>query len=318
VTIVLRTAIGDYPHTAPVRLGQVSSPSLVLDLLPMPVINRAFAPMVRDLRFDVCEMAIATLLQALSFGKPLMLLPVVLAARFQEPALLCQTNSPIKGPADLVGRRVGIRAYSQTTGVWLRGILTETFGITPEQICWVTIEDAHVVEYRDPAWTRRAPPGSELLAMLRTGALDAVVVGNDMPDGAGLRPVFPDLSDAARSFLIRYGFMPVNHVLTIRREIAERQPDVAAELLRMFDAAASIARDRGVPGPDVAGLQGSVALALRYATEQGLLGRHLDLEEAWPGTLDGLPPLSRWQAPNEHAPISKTSAHSLADRSLRH
>jgi 4,5-dihydroxyphthalate decarboxylase len=276
-----------------VRLGQVSSRSLTLDLLPMPVINRAFAPMVRDLRFDVCEMAIATLLQAQSFGKPLMLLPVVLAARFQEPALLCHANSPVKGPADLVGRRVGIRAYSQTTGVWLRGILSETFGILPERICWVTIEDAHVAEYRDPAWTRRAPPGSDLLAMLGTGALDAVIVGNDVPDDASLRPVFPDLRAAAHSFLEKHGFVPVNHVLTMRREIAERQPDVVAELLRMFEAAAAVARDRGVPGPDARDLQGSVALALRYATEQGLLGRSLTLEEVWPRTQSWSDPIAR-------------------------
>jgi 4,5-dihydroxyphthalate decarboxylase len=279
--IALKTAIGDYPHTEALRLGQVSSPLLTLDLVSMPVINRAFAPMVRDLHYDVCEMAIATLLQAKSFHKKLLLLPIVLAARFQESALLCCRNGSIRSPADLVGRRVGIRAYSQTTGVWLRGILREGFGILPEQIHWTTIEDAHVAEYRDPLWTERAAAGSDLLAMLRAGALDAVIVGNDVPDADDLRPVFPDLPAAGNSFRKRHGFMPANHVLTIRLEIAERHPGIVAELTRLFEAAACFARDRSAPVPDAAGLRDSVALALRYATEQGLLGTSLTLEEVW-------------------------------------
>jgi 4,5-dihydroxyphthalate decarboxylase len=279
--IVLKTAIGDYPHTEALRLGQVSSRLLRLDLVSMPIINRAFAPMVRDLQFDVCEMAIATLLQAKSFGKQLLLLPVVLAARFQEPALLCCRSGSVRGPADLVGRRIGIRAYSQTTGVWLRGILLEGFGILPEQIRWITIEDAHVAEYRDPPWTERGAPGSDLLAMLRAGALDAVIVGNDMPDDGDLRPVFADLQAAMGLFRERYGFMPVNHVLTIRREVAERHAGIVTELLRLFEAAAALARDRAAPVPDATCLRDSVALALRYATEQGLLGTSLSLEEVW-------------------------------------
>ena len=97
----------------------------------LPTINRAFAPMVREQLFDVSEMAIATFLQAKAYGKPLVLLPVVLAARFQESALLCRADSDIRRPADLVGRRVGVRAYSQTTGVWLRGILADAYGVRP-------------------------------------------------------------------------------------------------------------------------------------------------------------------------------------------
>jgi 4,5-dihydroxyphthalate decarboxylase len=276
---VLKTAIGDYPHTAALFMGQVSSDLLCLDLVTMPVINRAFAPMVREQRFDVCEMAIATFLQAKSFGKPLLLLPVVLAARFQETALLCRADSSMRDPADLVGRRIGIRAYSQTTGMWLRGILKETFGVSPEQIRWVTLEDSHVAECRDPAWTERAPSGSDLLSMLEDGTLDAVIVGNDVPEGANLRQVFPDVRAAADSFRAKHGFVPVNHMLTIRCEIAERRPDIVAELPRIFEAAAAIAKDPATP--TAAGLRESVDLALRYTTEQGLLGRSLTLQDLW-------------------------------------
>ena len=110
--------------------------------------------MVREQRFDVSEMAIATFLQAKAYGKPLVLLPVVLAARFQQSALLCRADSDIGGPGDLAGRRVGVRAYSQTTGMWLRGILADAHGVRPDEVRWITFEDAHVAEVPRPALGR--------------------------------------------------------------------------------------------------------------------------------------------------------------------
>ena len=290
---VLRTALGAYRHTAALRSGQVASARLRLEFADVSPVNRAFAPMVRDARFDVCEMAIATFLQAKAYGKPLVLMPVAVAARFQEAALLCRAGSAIRGPADLAGRRVGVRAYSQTTGMWLRGILAGDHGVRPEQVRWVTFEDAHVAEYRDPPWAVRAPAGADMLAMLRAGDLDAVIVGNDLPDDPGLRTVFADPAAAGEAFRRRHGFVPVNHLVTVRRDLAERRPDLVAELLRMFRDAKAAAP----PGPGEndalpmgrTALQPALALALRYSDEQGLLPRRLGIEDVW----EGLPPEDR-------------------------
>ncbi len=283
---VLSAALGAYRHTAALRSGQVSSARLRLEFATVSPVNRAFAPMVRDGRFDVCEMAIATFLQARACDKPLVLLPVTLAARFQEAALLCRADSRIHGPADLAGRRVGVRAYSQTTGMWLRGILAESHGVPPDAVRWVTFEDAHVAEYRDPPCAERAPAGTDMLALLRARDLDAVIVGNDPPDDPGLRTVFPDPAAAGEAFRRRHGFVPVNHLLTIRRDLAGRRPDLVDELLRMFrEAKAASAGDAGTLPMGCAALQPAVDLALRYSTEQGLLPRHLDAGEVW----DGLP-----------------------------
>ena len=87
--------------------------------------------------------------------------------RFQESALLCRVDSDIRGPADLKGKRVGVRGYSQTTGLWLRGTLADDYGIAAESVEWVTFEDAHVAECRYPPFARRAKPGEVMLAMLR-------------------------------------------------------------------------------------------------------------------------------------------------------
>lgn len=284
---VLRAALGAYKHTAALRSGQVASAKLRLQFADVSPINRAFAPMVREGHFDVCEMAIATFLQAKAYNKPLVLLPVTMAARFQEAALLCRADSALRGPADLPGCRVGVRAYSQTTGMWLRGILAEDHGVPADAVRWVTFEDAHVSEYRDPPWAERAPAGADMLAMLRAGELDAAIVGNDVPNDPGLRAVFPDPVAAAEAFWRKHGFVPVNHLVTVRRELAERRPDLIAELLRMFrDAKAAARPDAGgrdaLPAGRVA-LRPAIEPALRFSAEQGLLPRRLGTEEVWEG-----------------------------------
>ncbi|MCI0756339.1 ABC transporter substrate-binding protein [Teichococcus vastitatis] len=288
--VALRAAIGDYPRTRALKDGRIASSLLRLDFAEVPVISRAFAPMVREGRFDASEMAIATFLQARAMGRPLVLLPVVLAARFQQSALLCRAESDIRGPADLRGRRIGVRAYSQTTGMWLRGIIAEEGGLRPEECRWITFEDAHVPGIADPPWAERAAPGQDMLAMLRTGALDAVIVGHDVPDDPGLRTVWPDPAAAAAAFWRRHGLVPVNHMLTMSRDLVDQQPWLVGELLRMVRAAAAPvpAGEHGAPPASRAALRPVLALALCYMEAQGMLPQPLTLEEAWEGLPDGV------------------------------
>ena len=276
----LTIAIGTYPHTKPLKEGRVRSDLFSLEFAEILPVNRAFAPMVRELRFDVSEMAIATYLQAKAFGVGITLLPITVVARFQQSALLCRADSPLRGPGDLKGRRVGVRSYSQTTGLWLRGILAGEFGVRAEDIRWITFEGAHVAEVQDPAWVRRAPEGASLLAMLRDGSLDAVIMGNDLPDSSEFRPVFPDAAAASAVFFQRHGFVPVNHLLTVRRDLADTRPDVVVGLMRLFRMAFD-----GVPNLPMgrATLAPAVALAIRYAAAQGLLSREVAPDEVWTG-----------------------------------
>lgn len=279
---VLSAAIGAYPHTAALRDGRVGSALLRLDFAAISPVNRAFAPMVREGRFAVSEMAIATFLQAKAYGRPFRLLPVVLAARFQEAALLCRRGGPVAGPGDLAGRRIGVRAYGQTTGMWLRGILGDAHGLRPDAVEWVTFEDAHVPDYRDPPWARRAAPGADMMAMLRAGALDAVIVGNDVPDDPDLATVFPDPAAAGRAFQAAHGFAPVNHLLAVRTDVAAAHPEVLDELHRLAGASAALAPPKSFTvATTPRALEPAIALALRYCREQGLLPHDLSLDEVW-------------------------------------
>jgi 4,5-dihydroxyphthalate decarboxylase len=267
--LTIRSAIGRHAASEAVLDGAKASPLLRIEDAGIRPITRAFAPMVREGRFDLSEMAIATFLMAKAWGKPLKLLPVVLVARFQEATLLCRKDGAVKGPGDLAGRRVGVRAYSQTTGMWLRGTLQHAHGVAPEAVRWVTSEDAHVQEYRDPPWVERAPPGADLLTMLRDGSLDAAIFGSELPEDASLRPVLEDPAAAGEAFRATYGFMPVNHLLVMREELARARPDVVAEVTRLFGETPRAA------------LNPAIELASRWCAEQGLLKRPLSLEEAW-------------------------------------
>lgn len=271
----LEIAIGRTPRTEALFTGAVSAPGLALEIAPIPEITRAFAPMVREGRYAVSEMAIATFLMAKGRGKPIVLLPVVLSSRFQEAALLCPVGSTLRGPADLGGKRIGVRAYSQTTGMWLRGVLNERFGLAPDAMRWITFEGAHVAEFQDPAWVSRAPDGKTLLGMLQAGEIDAAIFGTELPPG--MRTVFPNPASAGEAFRVLHGFMPVNHLLVARADVAAERPDDLRALVRLLGEAGAAVTEREALRP-------ALELAMRYCVEQSLLERAMTMAEVWAGS----------------------------------
>ena len=277
----LTVAIGRTKRTEALFDGSVADPALPLDLPAIPVISRAFAPMVREGRYPVSEMAIATFLMAREAGAPIVLLPCVLAARFQEAALLCRADGPIRSPADLRGARIGVRAYSQTTGMWLRGTLDERFGIAAGEMRWITFEDAHVASYRDPPFAERAPQGATLEGMLKAGELDAAIFGADMPADAAFRPVFADAQAAGVAFEAAHGFVPVNHLLVARADVARDRAGDLARLLALLARAGASVTPRAALAP-------ALTLVAGFCAAQGLTSRRLTLDEIWHGTPPGL------------------------------
>ena len=125
----LRTLLGDHPGTAALKNGSVKSDLVAFDFAPYSPTNKGFKPMVREGAFDVSEMAIVTYLMAKSFGKPMVLLPDVVLARFQHAHALYNAKAGKLAPRDLNGKRVGIRSFTTTTGAWLRGILANDHGV---------------------------------------------------------------------------------------------------------------------------------------------------------------------------------------------
>jgi 4,5-dihydroxyphthalate decarboxylase len=215
-------------------------------------------------------MAIVTYLMAKSFGKPMVLLPNVVLARFQHAYALYHARSGTLTARDLNGKRVGIRSFTTTTGAWLRGILANDHGVNLDSIDWVTFEDAHVAEYKDTA--KRAPEGKQIVQMLFDGELDAVL--GEKSDHPDLRLFFPDRYKEELSWFARNGVVPINHMVVVRQDLCERHPEAVVEVHRLLSEAA-----KDTPPIAVDDVRRSLRMIIDYTVQQGLIPRAYDIDE---------------------------------------
>ncbi len=279
----LRTLLGDHSVTRAMKSGEIRSAGLIFDFADVKVPNTAFKRVVRDLEFDVAELAIVTFLVARAHGKPLSLVPAVVTARFQHPFLICDAERGPLAPGDLPGRRVGLRSYSVTTAAWVRSVLADDYGVGLERVNWVTFEEPHVAEYRDPPNVERAPLGKDMISMLREGTLDAAIVG-EQPSDSRWVPVIPDPAAAAQAWHQRTGALQVNHMLVIREALAKDRSHPVDEILRLFSESK---RAAGLPAPDALDMnpvghetnRRNLEVAIDCVYRQGMIPRRFEVEE---------------------------------------
>ena len=162
----LRTAFGDYPMTAKLKSGELKEDGIELEFEEIKPVNRVFKPMAQDQKFDVAEMAIVTYLLARAYNKPIVLLPAVMYGRFQHNTFVYSAERGKLSLQDLPGKRIGVRSYTQTTGVWIRGIVENDYGVDLNKAHWTVQEGAHVAEYKDPPELNRVSMEHDLLKML--------------------------------------------------------------------------------------------------------------------------------------------------------
>ncbi len=274
----LRTLLGDHPCTAALKNGSVRSDSVTLDFTEYSPTNKGFKPMVREQAFDVSEMAIVTYLIAKSFGKPMVLLPSVVVARFQHAYAVYRAELGDLKPRDLEGKRVGIRSFTTTTGAWLRGILANDYGVDLDSIQWVTFEDAHVAEFQDN--TLRAPQGKQIIQMLLDGELDAVL--GEKVEREGLKPLFPDAAAEEKSWFAKRRAVPINHMVVVSEALSSTEPDAVREVFRLLQAsAAATPADARPPRPQFSAEEMSRSLAMisEYTAQQRLIPRAFEVDE---------------------------------------
>ncbi|HZA49176.1 MAG TPA: ABC transporter substrate-binding protein [Myxococcaceae bacterium] len=218
----IKTLLGDYPVTRALKSGEIRSHDIALEFADIKPVSSGFKRVVRELEFDVSELALATFLIAKAHGKPLTLLPAVVMARFQHPFLVYDAERGALSPGDLHGRRVGVRSYSVTTGAWLRSILADDHGVDLDRVTWVTFEEPHVAEFHDPPNVERAPAGKQITPMLMAGELDAAILG-EIPKDPRLRPLIPDPERAAEAWRKKHGAIQLNHMVVTRRGLPQAE-----------------------------------------------------------------------------------------------
>jgi 4,5-dihydroxyphthalate decarboxylase len=278
----LHTAIKRYPTNEALLNGSVTSTKANFKFDEVEPIHNAFAPMARKQVYDLSEMAVFTYLQAYTYGKPIVLMPVVMAARHQHGCIIFNTEFHKSiTPADLSGKRVGVRAYTQTTGAWVRNILMREHGLKLDSVEWIVTEGSHLEEYREPPFVTRAP-GKKLIDMLMKGEVDAAILGNDLPDDPRFRPVIPNAAEAGPAWHKATGLIPINHMFVATTKLADSRPDLVLETYNLFQRAKEMA---GPPkGPDmrpigIDAIRPSLELVIELAAEQQIIPKRYTVDE---------------------------------------
>jgi len=288
----LNTMLGDYPITKALKAGAVRSDLVDLDFVEVKVANNLFKQVVRDARYDVAELAIVTYLQAKACGKPYVLVPAVLVSRGQHHTIAYNPDRGPLRPSELNGKRVGVRAYTVTTGTWVRGILAGDYGVDINKVEWITFEDPHVAEYRDPAVVKRAPEGKELTQMLLDGEVAAGIVGDKLPDPR-LKHLIPDAEAAAQKWAERHHGVPINHMLVVRQELSRLRPDAVKDIFRQLHASKRAAGlpDGGALDPYRFGVEACrpiLEIIIEFCHRQQLIPRRMSVDELFDDTTRAL------------------------------
>jgi 4,5-dihydroxyphthalate decarboxylase len=246
----LKIAIATYGHTAALKQGKIPIAGVKPEFIEVKPIIAAFRRMVRDVEFDVCEMAPATYMIARAAGSPFKALPVFIYRRFHHAGLVCRDDAGIRGPKDLEGKKAGVRAYSVTTGIWTRGILQNEYGVDISKVTWVVDDEEHVKSLRLPRNVVHAPPGRSLVDMMAAGELQAAFTDNAGIGRAGppkdgwqasgqARPpsyveLFPDAPRLEAAWFRRTGIYPVHGLIVVKDELLAKHPWVAKALFDAF------------------------------------------------------------------------------------
>ncbi|MBC2664237.1 phosphate ABC transporter substrate-binding protein [Novosphingobium flavum] len=278
----LRTNLAEYPLTAALRDGRVTSPIVTLDCCGPKAANKGFKPMLREHAYDCGELAIVTYLQAKCYGKPWVLLPAPVLGRFQHHCAGYNSEFGDVSPKDIEGKEVGVRTYAQTTGLWVRGVLQHEYGVDLDKVTWITSEDGHLAEYQDPPNCRRALEGRKIPEMMMAGDVTAALLGNEMPKDDRVRTLIPDPHKAAAEWFEREGLIPINHIFVVHENISRQRPDIVAEIYRMICESRALAPVEALKTQPPMGIElnrKGLQLAIDWSFEQKVIPRKLSVDE---------------------------------------
>ena len=250
----LKIAIADYGHTRALKSGEAPVKGVHADFIQVVPIIAAFRRMVRDFEFDICEMAPTTYMIARTRGAPYTALPIFLMRRFHHGGFLVRPDANIRAPKDLEGKKVGVRAYSVTTGVWTRGIFVNEYGLDSSKVTWVVDDEEHVTTLKLPPNVVHAGPGQSLQSMMASGQIEAgfagpagvgragpPISGWDQTSGAaaaaGTYPeLIADVEQVETAWFRRTGIYPIHGLIVVKDEHLKNYPWLAQALMDAFAA----------------------------------------------------------------------------------
>jgi len=321
----LTLACWDYDRTRPLQEGRVEVEGVELTYLPLRV-EETFWRMLRYQEFDAAELSLGSYLMARDKGSPrLIAIPVFPSRAFRHSCIYINTDSGIKEPKDLVGKRVGVPEYQITMAIWARGILQHEYGVAPERMKWFTGGEEHPgredkIKHDLPPAVDIRPigPDQTLSSMLERGDIDAMISAH-LPSPF-VRPsprvhrLIPNFREVEKDYYRRTKIFPIMHTVALREDAYQKNPWVAQSLFKAFSEAKRICQssmyefsalkymlawsiaqmeeemDLFGADPWPYGLEANrqvLQTLVGYAYEQGLIKKQLPLESLFaPATLD--------------------------------
>ena len=248
----LTLATWDHDRCMPLHDGRVSVPGVDFESHILPT-GKLFPIAVQEARFDITELSISSYILQVSRGESeYTAIPAFVSRAFRHNGFYSRVGSGIETLADLSGKRVGVPEYQMTAGLWMRGLLSDEYGVDSAGIHWRTgaldsgvrherlsldLPDGMVVEpIRD---------GETLQDLLLSGDIDALLAPNPpkafLDGNPEIARIIKDFGAAERAYHQKTGFFPIMHLIAVRNSLIDQHPDLAVALLRAFTAARDIA-----------------------------------------------------------------------------
>lgn len=281
-------------------------------------VEETFFRMLRHREFDAAEMSMSSYCVMIGRGNsPFVAIPVFPSRMFRHGCIFVSAKSGIEHPSQLVGKRVGVPEYQMTAPVWIRGILSDEFGVDPASVTYFTggeeqpgRDEKIKLDLPERFRLERIGPAQTLSQLLLNGDIDALHTARtpstfySHPDR--VKRLFPNFVAVEQEYFARTKIFPIMHVIAVRREIYEANRWIAQALFKAFTEAqarvyaelrvtaslktmlpwqiAAVEQARAVIGDDwwpygVERNRHALETFLRYHNEQGLSPRLLAVDE---------------------------------------
>ncbi len=245
----LTLACADMEIIRPLKEGKVRPEGIDLAMVTnMDSIER-HSRFLQGHEFDIAEISLSSFVIARDHGFPYSAIPVFMSRRFGHGFIYINTGKGIRAPADLAGRKVGVKQLQFTINVLIRGILQHDYGVPPTSIEWFTELD-EIMEFAPPPGMKihRLGKGQSVEKMLAEGELDAMMHPDRIEPIRQRDPrvaqLFPNFKEEEIAYFRKTGMFPIMHLMAIRQEVAEAHPWAASSLFNAFNEAKKIAMKR--------------------------------------------------------------------------
>lgn len=318
--LMLTAAFGEYDRTGMLQKGSVRPEGIDLRIITMKPIE-IFHRMSRFPEFDVSEMSMGTHCHLLGAGdSPFVGMPAFPSRVFRHSMVYVNTDAGIEKPEDLNGKRIGIHEWGMTAVVWIMGIMGEEYGLEMTTVDWrVAIRSRVPIQMPANTNIRYLEAGQNISDMLESGELDAAFIHQVPPCFAKgsprVRRLFPDYKAAETEYYRRTGIHPIMHCVILRKDIYRQNPWALNSLYKAFcearqkvvdalnDNGALFAMIPFLPavmeetntifGRDfwpygIEANRKTLEKLVRYAHQQGLTPRILDVEELFAPNMAGV------------------------------